>query len=93
MDYAAKNSILIITFLLVSMAIFLSFIRFIYWGWLLKKYDLSHIYPITAVFFPMIYLIAIINNDVDFSIEKTFAIILIIFGVIVVQKDNYAGNS
>ncbi|MGM0641820.1 MAG: hypothetical protein ACQESN_10400 [Thermotogota bacterium] len=58
-------------------------IRFIFWGYIHKKYDLSKSYPLISVFFPIIFIIALIKGDTELSVLKVLGVIFIIFGIVI----------
>jgi hypothetical protein len=91
LNYAAKNNIefwfLLIIYLLVLV---LNIFRFIYWGFLLKKFDLSGLYPLTSLFFPLIYLYSIFNGEADYQISKIAGVCIIIFGILIFEKKTTA---
>ena len=65
-------------------------IRFIFWGYIHTKYDLSQSYPLISVFFPIIFIIALIKGDTELSVFKVLGVLFIIFGIII---SNYQTKS
>jgi hypothetical protein len=80
-DHAAKSGVLPISALLLMLTLTIHLIRFRFWGWVLKRYELSRVYPATALFFPLIYLYAIISGQTEAEAHKTLGVILILIGV------------
>lgn len=55
LDYAADLSVsLLLAAIAITLAIGLNLLRFLLWGVAHRNYPLSHIYPLTALFFPCI---------------------------------------
>lgn len=83
LSYSAKNIKLysITCILIFSLVIFLNIIKFLIWGGLNKKFDLSKTYPLTAIFYPLIFITAILTGDTIISIQKVLGLIFISFGV------------
>lgn len=73
--------------LLILLALFFHFIRFIIGGWIHKNYDLSKSYPLTALFYPMIYLLSMLKGEAVISIQKVCGILLIVTGIVLFQKN------
>ena len=65
----------------------LNIFKFIIWNFLHKKYDLSSTYPMTAMYFPIIYIIAIYKNEINIDIVSFLAICFIFGGVYLILKD------
>ncbi len=90
MNYAAKQQALFVALVFIGIAIALNLLRFAYWGTILKRYDLSHAYPITALFFPLIYFYSVYFEKMAFHPVKLLAVAFIILGVIVLNKKEKA---
>jgi len=88
LSYAAKNfKILSLHFtVILSMVILLNISKFIIWGKLNKRFDLSKTYPLTAIFFPLIFIISIMTGDSKISTQKIIGLILIFLGVYFFDK-------
>lgn len=87
LDYAAHiglNMNLEILFLL-SIVIVINLLKFILWGWIHARFHLSSSYPLTAIFFPIIYLIAIFKNQSEFNLFKLSGVILILLGIFIIE--------
>jgi drug/metabolite transporter (DMT)-like permease len=85
LDLTAKG---VDTFSLISLAVILGVfalhgVRFIFWGYIHKKYDLSQSYPLIAVFFPIIFIIALIKGDTELSVPKILGLLFIVIGIVV----------
>ena len=59
----------------------LNILKFIVWNFLHKKYDLSSAYPMTAIYFPMIYIISVYKKEITIDLLSLFAIAFIFIGV------------
>jgi len=88
LSYAAKNfKMLSLQFaVILCLVIILNISKFIIWGKLNKRFDLSKTYPLTAIFFPLIFIISIITGDSAISMQKTVGLVLIFFGVYFFDK-------
>ncbi len=64
-----------------------NFFKFLLWGFIHKKFDLSNSYPITSIFYPAIYFIAIIKGEAILEVTKLIGIALILFGIILVNRN------
>lgn|SRR5690606_15538813 len=91
LNFAAKNNLdfnylVFIYFLVLG----LNVARFLYWGLLLKKFDLSKLYPLTALFFPLIYLYSIYNGEAILSPNKVIGVSIIILGIFIFERKSIA---
>ena len=59
----------------------LNVFKFIIWNFLHKRYDLSNTYPMTAIYFPLIYIISVVKGEVVVDMFSLIAILLIFLGV------------
>lgn len=64
----------------------LNVLRFLYWGFLLKKFNLSELYPLTALFFPLIYFYSIFIGESHCSLGKITGVLIIVFGIYLFEK-------
>lgn len=92
LDLRAKSAE---SYSLVSLAIIfgvfvLHGVRFIFWGHIHKKYDLSKSYPLIAVFFPIIFIVALIKGETEVSLFKLLGLSFIILGIVI---SNYKLNT
>ena len=71
---------------LIGLAFLVNALKFVGWGVIHKRFDLSKSYPITAVFFPLIYGVALFKGEAEIEFAKIIGIIFIIIGVILIQK-------
>ncbi len=55
--------------------------RFLIWGWMHRRIDLSKSYPLTAMFFPMITVLSVIDGEMIRPVQW-FGIALITIGVV-----------
>ena len=59
LNYAAKQNFHMFSIMalgLIALAILVNVLKFVFWGYLHKRFDLSKTYPLTAIFFPLIFL-------------------------------------
>jgi hypothetical protein len=59
----------------------LNVFKFIVWNFLHKRYDLSSTYPMTAIYFPLIYIISVIKGEIVVDMFSLIAILSIFLGV------------
>ena len=76
----------------VLLVLLLHFFRFIIWGWIYNKHDLSYAYPFTSLFFPLIYIIALIQGTATLKAMKVLAIMIILTGIVLVHRSEYKGK-
>lgn len=87
LNYAAKNEIdfqwvLVVYFVVLG----LNVLRFLYWGFLLKKFNLSDLYPLTALFFPLIYFYSIYLGESQWSVGKITGVLIIVCGIYLFER-------
>ena len=70
----------------VLVVLFINFIKFKVWGIIYQRYHLSESYPLTALFFPMVYFVAIINNEAVLEWTKVVGVVCIMAGTIIMNK-------
>lgn len=58
----------------------LNVLKVILWGILHKKYDLSSTYPMTAIYFPLIYLVSVYKKEIEIDFFSLFGISLVFIG-------------
>ena len=73
--------------LVFGLAIFLNVMKFGIWARIHSKYKLSTSYPITAIFFPSIYLIAILQGEAQFSMNKAMGVLIILGGLAIMDSN------
>lgn len=78
---------IIIISMLIGAAFFVNVLKFLLWGWLNKRYDLSKTYPLTVIFFPLIYVVSHYVDDTPFTAQKTLGILIVIVGLIVFERN------
>jgi drug/metabolite transporter (DMT)-like permease len=90
LDFAAStyNTISLFLILTIGFVFFLQILRFLLWGIIHKKHDLSRSYPYIAIFFPLIYIIAIINQEASIEINKLLGVSLICIGIFNLHKSS-----
>lgn len=84
LDYAAEFNEKLNTIVLgiIGIAFVLNILKFVVWGWIHKKFDVSKSYPLTSIFFPLIFIVAYFKGDSEFSITKIIGVVLIVAGLI-----------
>jgi len=65
----------------VGLVIAVNIGRFLIWGWMHKRIDLSKSYPLTAMFFPMIAILSVIDGEVIRPVQW-LGVALITVGVV-----------
>jgi multidrug transporter EmrE-like cation transporter len=92
LNFGAKSSASLgwASALIVLCVIAVNFLKFYIWGAIYRRYELSESYPIVAIFFPAIYILAMLNGEAEFEPQKLFAIVLIIFGVLILGRTKRA---
>ncbi|MEZ9601404.1 hypothetical protein AB4232_21685 [Vibrio sp. 10N.286.46.A8] len=68
--------------LVVAIVVLINVVKFSIWGWLNNRYDLSKTYPLTAMFFPLIFIYAILIGDTDITVNKLFGLFVILLGLL-----------
>jgi hypothetical protein len=66
----------------------LNVFKFVVWNFLHKRYDLSSTYPLTAIYFPLIYTIAVFKSEVIVDFVSLAAITFIFIGVYLIFSSN-----
>jgi len=72
--------------LMIAVVMGLNVAKLVIWGALNRRYDLSHTYPLTALFFPAIFITALILGDTSLSLCKLVGLILIMTGLIYFER-------
>ena len=88
LDYAAEfnEKLNVIVLGIIGIAFVLNILKFVVWGWIHKNFEVSKSYPLTSIFFPLIFILAYFKGDVDFSVTKIIGLILIVSGLIVFEN-------
>lgn len=73
-------------YLMIGVVIFLNGMRFLSWGWLNRRFALSEIYPLTALFFPVLYVYSIISKEAILEVGKIIGVVLIFIGAAIINK-------
>jgi multidrug transporter EmrE-like cation transporter len=74
--------------LLVLVVIVINAFKFLAWGYLHKRFDLSKTYPLTAIFFPIIFIISCFHDEANFTPPKLVGVSLILVGLIIFETKN-----
>lgn len=65
----------------ILLAIFINFMRFLVWGYALKRYPLSNTYPLVSIFFPIMLVVSYMYGEpVEFN--QVLGTVLILCGVV-----------
>lgn len=88
LDYVAKlpQHNMLLMLMVIAAAVVLNFSKFFIWGRIYKKYPLGTTYPITASFFPLIYIVALGNGQASLQVSKIIAIALILIGIYLLSE-------
>lgn len=87
---AAEFSLTSIMGLLIILIVFvINLLKFMTWGWLNKRYDLSKTYPLTALFFPLIFIYAVVAGDTLMTTQKILGLCLILVGLVIMETARY----
>lgn len=88
LNYGAKeNNIFSINAgLIIFLVLSINFLKFKIWGIIYNRYNLSESYPLVSLFFPLIYAVAIYNNEAVFELNKMVGILFIISGVFIMHS-------
>lgn len=85
LDHAAdRRAGLIVAAAAIVVAIGLNLGRFVLWGYAHRRYPLSHIYPLTALFFPCILILSYFQGDVVGATE-ILGTVLITAGAVIMS--------
>lgn len=60
---ATFETISLLALFLVGVVISVNIGRFLLWGWMHRRIDLSKSYPLTAIFFPLVALLSVYNGE------------------------------
>ncbi|MBL4652455.1 MAG: hypothetical protein JKY53_06255 [Flavobacteriales bacterium] len=87
LDYTAHQNDKLSLFVLgvIALVFCINILKFGIWGWIHKKFDVTKSYPLTASFFPLIFLIAYFKGDTELSITKIAGVVLIVVGLFVFE--------
>tara|TARA_B110001452_G_C15240481_1_gene429487 strand:+ start:4473 stop:4805 length:333 start_codon:yes stop_codon:yes gene_type:complete len=80
-----QNKTTFIVFLFLSLVMTFNIFKFFLWGYIHKSYSISNSYPLTSIFFPIIFIISIVTDEVNFSLYKLFGVLFIISGIIIFE--------
>jgi hypothetical protein len=81
----ARPPMLILLAAVIAPVIVINMAKFWLWGWIHRRYPLSQTYPVSALFFPLIYVITLWTGEARLESAKIVAIILIVGGVALLQ--------
>lgn len=94
LDYAAhsKEGLDAVIVAVAAAVLLVNVLKFALWGWIHRRYDLGKTYPVGTLFFPAIYVIAWLQGDVSLVLSKIAGILLIIVGIVLLQRDPRPGR-
>jgi drug/metabolite transporter (DMT)-like permease len=55
--------------------------KFILWNFLHQRYELSSTYPMTAIYFPLVYIISVFKGEIEVDIISILGIVFVFLGV------------
>lgn len=61
-------------------------LRFLIWNKLLAKNDLSKLYPLSSIFFPLLFIASILLRLDSLSFQKIIGVLLILIGTFRLQR-------
>ena len=59
----------------------INLVKFVLWGWLNLRYDLSKTYPITMLIYPCVFAYAVLVGDAALSVQKITGLLVILIGL------------
>ena len=65
----------------ILIVLFLNVLKFSIWNIIHKNFEISKSYPLTSIFFPLIFVIAFFQGNVEISITKVLGVFFIIIGI------------
>ena len=68
--------------LMIAVAIGLNVVKFVVWGMLNQRYDLSKTYPLTSIFYPLIFIVGLVMGETVFSATKLLGLLFIVVGLV-----------
>jgi len=88
LDAAAEHRTTINLFIagLIGLALALNILKFGLWGWIHRNYDISKSYPLTSIFFPLIFIISYWKGEVEITGLKLIGIALVVVGLWVFER-------
>jgi hypothetical protein len=73
--------------LVVVLAAFaINLVKFLLWGWLNSRHDLSKTYPLTALFYPLIFGYSLYKGQIDFQLNQFFGLLVILAGIAIFER-------
>ena len=87
LDFAAELDLKLTNVVLgiIGLAFLLNFFKFLIWSFIHKNFEVTKSYPLTFIFFPLLYLVAYIKGESDLTFTKIFGVFLIILGLYVFE--------
>lgn len=94
LNYAAKQMAfgVSLTLAIIIAVVGINVLKLKLWGDIYQRYHLHESYPLTAVFFPLIYLYAVLIGEGTFQWHKTIGAFLIVTGIAVMSYNRSAGR-
>ena len=83
LDFGAGYKFQYGSYILISIlaALGLNITKFLIWGYIHKNYNLTKSYPLTAIFFPIIFFIVYMKDEAEFSFTKIIGVSVILVGI------------
>lgn len=78
--------------LMYGLVLGLNATRLLLWGLLHKKYPLSFVFPLSAIFFPVILIVDISTYGEQITLSKLLGVILILLGVLILTNEESSSD-
>jgi hypothetical protein len=88
LDHAANSrpSLVVLLIAVIAPVVAINIAKFGLWGWIHSRYPLSQTYAASALFFPLIYVIALWTGEAQLEFGKIVGNTLIVGGVVLLQS-------
>ena len=80
-----QNKTTYIVLFILGIVLTFNIFKFLLWGYIHRSYRISSSYPLTSLFFPIIFIISLITDEVNFSLYKLYGVLLIISGITIFE--------
>jgi len=85
-EYYREEQRIFFALLFILIAFSIHLLRFWLWGSIYKITELSRSYPYISLYFPLIYITALLRGDSDFEGHKLLGSIMITVGVLLLSQ-------
>lgn len=88
LDFAAEkeDKFTFLALVLIGLAFVANLFRFLLWGAIHKRYEMSKSYPLTASFFPLIFIVSLMQGETVLSWQKIMGVVMIVLGLLVFEQ-------